>query len=336
MNKLYRTALTLFALVALLFALPTLAQERHTCPANGRLKIFIVAGQSNMVGFGTVEGADTPGTMQYHVRTNPDAYGHLVGADGNPVVRDDVYLVNISNPNEPRSGFLTTGFGASAGHIGPEYAFGFAVGDYYQDPVLIIKCAWGGKSLSNDFLPPSAGNYPAPQQPGDAGYYYAQVVQQVRQITANIGDYVPGYTNRGYDIVGFGWHQGWNDRINQDAVNAYESNMAHFISDMRRDLGIEALPFVIANTGMGGWDIPASAPYKAKVEQLMEAQLALANAERHPEFAGTVAGVETRDFQRTREQSPSGQEFHWNRNWETYYLIGTSMGEAIIELVDED
>jgi len=52
----------------------------------------------------------------------------------------------------------------------------------------------------------------------------------------------------------------------------------------------------------------------------------------NPEFAGNVAGVETRDFQRSQTESPSRQEYHWMRNWETYYLIGQSMGNSMINL----
>jgi len=59
----------------------------------------------------------------------------------------------------------------------------------------------------------------------------------------------------------------------------------------------------------------------------------LADPEKHPEFKGRVAGVETRDFQRTLEESPSRQDYHWMRNWETYYLIGKSMGDLMIGLL---
>ncbi len=91
------------------------------------------------------------------------------------------------------------------------------------------------------------------------------------------------------------------------------------MNDIRKDLGVPEMYFVIANTGMGGWNIPESARFKARVEKLMEAQLALSNPDQYPEFAGNVAGVETRAYQRTREASPSGQDFHWLRNWETFY-----------------
>jgi len=326
-----RSVLSQWLFVVLLFLPMWVQAEDGSHPANGKLKVFILAGQSNMVGFGQLTGS--PGTMETYVKSNPEAYGHLVDEGGEPVVRDDVWIVNISHEGKEKMGWLTTGYGASEGHIGPEYGFGFVVGDYYEDPVLIIKSAWGGRSLSHNFLSPSSAEYPKPQKDGDAGFQYAEVVRHVREITGNLKKYFPDYKGNGYEIVGFGWHQGWNDRINAQAVEAYESNMANFIKDIRKDLGVEKLPFVIANTGMGGWDIPPQASYKTRVEKLMDDQLALADPEKHPEFAGTVAGVETRDFQRSQEESPSRQGYHWMRNWETFYLIGKSMGDAMVELV---
>ncbi len=305
-----------------------ISADQNICPADGKLKIFILSGQSNMVGFGQLKGG--PGTMEEYVKSNPKDYGHLVDANGEPVVRDDVWIVDISQQHKKQTGWLTTGYGASAGHIGPEYAFGFVVGDSYEDPVLLIKSAWGGKSLYHDFLPPSAADYPHPENVGDRGFYYAEIFRHVHEVTGNLKAYYPDYSGEGFEIVGFGWHQGWNDRINQDAVNVYETNMVHFVKDIRNNLGIDNLPFVIANTGMGGWDNPPR--YKEKVEALMNAQLALGDPRKYPEFKDNVAGVETRDFQRTEEESPSKQGYHWMRNWETYYLIGKSMGEAMIEL----
>lgn len=297
-------------------------------PANGKLKVFILAGQSNMVGYGEIKGST--GTMEFYVKHKPNHYGELVDRNGKPVVRDDVWIVDISNQDQEKKGWLTTGYGANANLIGPEYGFGFMVGDCFEDPVLLIKSAWGGKSLYQDFLPPTAAEYPTPKQDGDKGFYYAEVLRHVEKITSNLKQHYPDYSGNGYEIVGFGWHQGWNDRINQDAVNAYENNMFHFIQDIRKDLDIENLPVVIANTGMGGWDNPPR--YKEKVEKLMEAQLVFSNPAKYPQFVGNVGGVETRDFQRTEEESPSKQGYHWMRNWETYYLIGKSMGESMIEL----
>lgn len=313
--------------IAAVLALPiSVMAAPKVVPSNGKLKVFILSGQSNMVGFGQLKGS--PGTMESYLKEKPKDYGHLVDEDGKNKEREDVWIVDLSN--EPRQGWLTTGFGASEEHIGPEYGFGFTVGDQFEDPVLLIKSSWGGRSLFHNFLPPSVEDYPKPEKDGDKGFHYAEVLRHVKEITGNLKKYYPEYDGEGFEIVGFGWHQGWNDRINADAVDAYEKNMVHFMKDMRKDLKIEDLPFVIANTGMGGWDQPKR--YKERVEKLMTAQLAPGDPKKYPEFKGTVVGVETRDFQRSLEESPSKQGYHWNRNWETYYLIGTSMGEEMGKL----
>jgi hypothetical protein len=65
-------------------------------------------------------------------------------------------------------GRLTAGYGArpnpseSGGKIGPEFLFGISMDEAHDEPVLIIKTAWGGKSLNTDFRPPSAGPYELP------------------------------------------------------------------------------------------------------------------------------------------------------------------------------
>ena len=100
--------------------------------------------------------------------------------------------------------------------------------------------------------------------------------------------------------------------------------MAHFIRDIRNDLGVKSLPFVIAETGMSG---PEEKHPRAL--SLMKAQAAVAEYE---EFRGNVAFVETRGFWREKEVSPTGQAYHWNTNAETYYLIGEAMGNAMKKL----
>ncbi|WP_394793426.1 hypothetical protein [Armatimonas sp.] len=56
-------------------------------------------------------------------------------------------------------------------------------------------------------------------------------------------------------------------------------------------------------------------------------------AAERPEFKGNVAFVGTKAFWRTKEESPTGQGYHWNTNAETYYLIGEAMGEAMKKLL---
>ena len=84
--------------------------------------------------------------------------------------------------------------------------------------------------------------------------------------------------------------------------------------------------FVIAETGMGG---PEETHPRAL--SLMKAQAAVVE---HEEFKGNVAFVGTKAFWRPKERSPSGQNYHWNSNAETYYLIGEGMGEAMKRLLN--
>jgi alpha-galactosidase len=156
------------------------------------------------------------------------------------------------------------------------------------------------------------------------GKYYRETLALTKSALANIKDLVPGSDGE-YVIAGFGWHQGWNDRISDNFNAEYQSNMAHFICDIRKDLGAPKMPFVIAETGMTG---PEEKHPRAL--SLMKAQAAVAE---QPEFKGNVAFVGTKSFWREKDQSPSGQGYHWNSNAETYYLIGESMGKAMIMLL---
>jgi len=281
-----------------------------------------------MVGFGAINGPQ--GTMEALVKSQAGKYAHLVGDHGQAIPRDDVWIVDLST--ETKQGYLSTGFGAKSHYIGPEYAFGIELGNYLSEPVLIIKCAWGGKSLYHDFLPPGARkSEPAPKD-GDHGFYYSEILRHVREITQNLKKYCPVYKGTDFEIIGFGWHQGWNDRLEQDAVDIYESNLVHLIEAIRKDLAIPELPFVIANTGMSGWQVPER--YRAKVEQHLDAQLAVGDFRKYPQFEGNVATVETRVFRRAPDVSPApSQEYHWYQNWESYYLIGESMGRVMIQLL---
>jgi hypothetical protein len=212
--------------------------------------------------------------------------------------------------------------------------FGHVIGDYYDEPVLIIKTAWGGKSLAIDFRSPSSGDindeitYDPLKTAEEQGYYYREMIAVVNAFKAAPQSYYPAYNAAdGYEIVGFGWHQGWNDRVKEEFVAQYERNMKNFIDDVRNDMGIPNLPFVIAATGMRGWGMTD------KARNLVEAQLAMEDFAKYPEFEGNVAGVDTRDFWRESEVSPSSQGYHWNRNAETYCLIGDGMGREMIGLI---
>lgn len=289
----------------------------------GIVKVFILAGQSNMVGAGTIEANQSQldknggmGTLRYLIDDplNTSKYKHLVESSGQWTSRNDVWIADLNN-----SGPLTL---KDKTTFGPELQFAHVLGDFYENPVLIIKIAWGGKSLYNDFRPPSSG--------GTVGPYYTMMIERVNEVLNNIGQHIPDYNNNGYEIVGFGWHQGWNDRINQSANNEYQKNCVNLINDLRAQFKLPDMPFVIATTGMSGWN-----ETHPRALSLMNAQLAVPNDLRLNN-KNNVAAIDTRDFWRDQSQSPANQSYHWNRNAETYFLIGESMGKAMIKLLPAD
>ena len=62
--------------------------------------------------------------------------------------------------------------------------------------------------------------------------------------------------------------------------------------------------------------------------------MAVGDANKQPEFAGMFKTVDTRPFRRSVEQSPTDQSFHYNRNAETFILVGEALARSMIELLD--
>lgn len=283
------------------------------------VKVFLLAGQSNMEGAGAIQADpnrnEGKGSLEYLAKYRPNsAFAELTDDRGEWIERDDVWVHFLN-----RKGHLRPGFGAREDRIGPELGFGTVIGNHFDEPVLLIKLAWGGKNLAVDFRPPSADGE-------STGAYYRELIERTRAIMRDLDSEFPEFAGMTPELAGIAWHQGWNDRINQAFNDAYETNLAHLIRDLRRDLNTPNLPFVIAETGMSG-----ESETHPRALSLMNAQAAVAAYE---EFKGNVAFVGTKAFYRPAEESPSAQAYHWNSNAETYYLIGEGMGKAMITLLE--
>jgi hypothetical protein len=307
------------------------------------VQVFILAGQSNMVGHGKAEdgNGNVPGAigcLRYLAVNDTANYGHLLVNPANPATsawktRTDVKVwwrdSEIGTSRAVIKGDLKIGYSQSRNTTwyGPEYGFGWQVGEHFTDkPVLIVKVAWGGKSLHTDFRPPSAT-----ARGGVIGPYYTGMIEYVRDCLGNLATEFPAAQNpefaavgHRYRIAGFGWHQGWNDRVDATASAAYELNLVDFINDIRAEFGSPGLPVSITTTGM---DPPAN--YTA-VEL---AQLAMANAVKYPQFQNNVRVTDTRPFWRVASVSPSNFGYHWNHNGESQFLNGTAMGRKMLELL---
>jgi hypothetical protein len=292
------------------------------------VKVFILAGQSNMEGQGVadLEGKnynEGRGTLNYVMKDPAKAtlYKHLKDDKGQWTVRDDVWVWYKPENGQVKSGPLTIGFTIYDGkhHFGPELQFGHVIGDHFTDRVLLIKTAWGGKSLYQDFRPPSSG--------GEVGPYYTKMVEEIREALGNLQKYFPDYDGSGYELAGFVWYHGWNDGCDpKDAVPEYEKNLVNLIKDLRKDLNAPNLPAVIGEL-TGPW-VKAEGQWAA----IREAQ---ADAAARPEFKGTVLFVETHDFVRPPEESPCPTHGHHEfANAETYFLTGNALGEGMRRLLD--
>ena len=285
------------------------------------VRVYLLAGQSNMEGHGVVDLDDARdynggrGNLAKFVDApaNKPKWGDLRAADGSWAVRNDVFVSYLNEHGSQKAGPLSVGFAVydDKHHFGPELGIGRALGARFDEPVLLIKTAWGGKSLAKDFRPPSAG--------GEVGPCYTKMIAEYRAALAAIPKQFPALAQCTPVLDGFIWFQGWNDGCDDKAAKEYESNLVHLIADVRRELGNEALPFVVGETGnMDNMD--------------------LRNGQRNGCANAAVAAntrfVATREFLRKPEDSPnSGHGHHWFGNGESYLLIGDALGRAMGELV---
>ena len=266
------------------------------------LKVFILAGQSNMEGH--AETYTFP-----HIAKDPktaDLYKQMVDADDKPVVCKDVWISYAygdfgGNPIGRKAGNLTAGWGSQHHNIckiGPEFTFGITMQKQLGEPILLIKNAWGGKSLMVDFRPPSAGEPTDPKQKDNAGKAYREMMSHVKDVLADPKKVYPGYDPKeGYEIAGFVWFQGFNDLVGpypgdpnkkgSKDYSEYSRLLACLIRDLRKDLNTPKMPFVTGVLGVGG---------ETKGDGTESFRNAMAAPGEMDEFKGTVANVYTHKF----------------------------------------
>ena len=284
------------------------------------LKVFILVGQSNMQGHAHVRTFEHIGM---DLKREPLLH-EMQGDDGRPRVCENVWISYLSTEGE-KQGRLTAGFGANGDKIGPEFTFGIYMQKMLDEPILLIKTAWGGKSLHTDFRPPSAGPYEFNETQIEqyekrgkeieaikadkvkvTGHYYRLMTDHVKKVLADTKRVYPDYDpKQGYELAGFVWFQGWNDMVdrgtypNRDRPGGYDKYselLAQFIRDVRKDLSAPKMPFVIGVMGVGGpvdKYLPEQQRYKGIHHNFRRAMAAPAVL---PEFKGNVATVLTENF----------------------------------------
>lgn len=335
-------------------------QDADAKSVSGKVRVFVLAGQSNMEG-------KAPNALFNHQATDEKTkaiFAHLRNDEG-WVTRDDVMIKYLG-----RHGGLTLGYG-SRDRTGVELEFGTVLGNHFDEPVLLVKACWGGHSLFQKFRSPSAGmpsedklneeweraknnvtKQNEKRQRSDAlptlksitdvyGSSYRKMMDEVGDVQKNFAKYFPELAGKELELSGFVWFQGWNDQYG-GAELEYESNMKHFIQDVRKDLNTPKLPFVIGVMGQNG-----SKPAKGAMLAIQTAQLAMMEV---AEFKGNVMSIRTDELiDKTAEALYPNWQDHFEE-WKLvggdrgyHYLgsaiwftrIGNSMADAMLELMGE-
>ena len=178
------------------------------------LRVFIFAGQSNMVGsdskvrdiknFPPFLGLDKP---QKNIK-----FSYLIGRENKTASNGWIDLQPVNNT------------------VGPELSFARKVSQSVNDPIAIIKCAAGGTHLGGDWNP---------DQP--IGFkMYPLTLKLIRDSLAELDR-----DGIRYRIEGFMWHQGENDMFEKNYMPNYGKNLKNFIAKWRSDLNSPKLKFYI-------------------------------------------------------------------------------------------
>ncbi len=184
-----------------------------------KLKVYLLAGQSNAVGCSMVTG------MPAEFR----------GANRNVIafVRGECRLGKYGWAYL-RDG-LGSGFGDrdGKGTFGPELSFGPAMAGETPDEVIaIIKISWGGTNLGIQWRPPSAG--------GETGPLYKNWVEAYHEAMTSLD---PAFAP---ELAGMLWMQGESDTGDPKLANEYGRNLTAFIADIRAETKSPNLSFVLA------------------------------------------------------------------------------------------
>ncbi|WP_437986727.1 sialate O-acetylesterase [Sorangium sp. So ce117] len=308
-----RSCIALAALVLSLSA-PAIAQP---------VKVFVLAGQSNMVGYGV--GRQLPVELQsqpdvWYDHYNPDAreggpYAAATSADWGPL--------------EPKG---------EARRYGPEITFGRAiVAAYPEHRIAIVKMAQGGTNLVDHWgrgLAPDPevlyksqlyhallGELDSATYEGDRALRYPDEVTRLDGALARLES-----EGHPYEIAALVWMQGENE-AGWSAAFSYGDTLRGFIAAIRADLGVPGLPVVLGRVSdnlypaNGG---PIAAGKEANIDAVRAAQVTV--AEEDPR----VAWVDTDDF---TVRSPD-DAYHFDSA--AYQLLGERFAEAYLALVREE
>lgn len=180
------------------------------------LKVFILAGQSNMLGWGDSQ------KLPPELRAGNDRVLMFENGRWQPL-----------RPNR-KAATNQQKFGMTEFSFGPEISFGHQMGKAWPDETIgIIKLAVGGTSILTwkpDWSKEDANRVGQ----GRVGSLYERLVAKMDQ-AQNVRD---------VEFVGFLWLQGGGDMKNITVAREYLDNLKSLVAAIRRDTGVPDLPFL--------------------------------------------------------------------------------------------
>jgi len=350
MKKTLLTA-SLFAAVAMLFLTMPAAADQLPDP-DGKpadmskpVQVFILMGQSNMLGFGKITGGD--GSLTHAVKEK-GLYPYLIDDAGSWTVRNDVRNVRVMNGRRGMQTHNNEWMTIGRSNIGPEIGIGHHLGQATDAPVLILKSCIGNRCLGWDLLPRGSERYehggkihagykdsysivkgpwekgsePAKPDGGQwyAGWQYDIDIKNAKQVLANLNKHYPGATE--YEVAGFFWWQGDKDRGRGEWTSRYETNLLQLIKALRKDFDAPDAKFVCASLGQTNKDNASGGE-----KEILDAMLAISDFDKHPQLKGQTATVYAHPLSKG-----GASNSHYGGNAETYMNVGEAMGKAMVEL----
>ena len=356
MEKRNAFAMTLTFMAMLWLAMPARADDPLPDP-DGKsadmskpVQVYILLGQSNMLGFGKINGVDKEGSLEHAVKKK-NLYPYLIDDAGNWTERMDVRNVRVMGSGlggmrQFNNEWLTI----KGGRIGPEIGIGHYVGHATDAPVMILKSCIGNRALGWDLLPPGSEGFEFTDAKGVtwvhpgykgtperwvkgttpkkinwyAGMQYDGDIARAKKVLADLNKYYPGAKK--YEVAGFFWWQGDRDSRSAALSERYEKNLVQLIKQLRKDFNAPNAKFVCASLGQ------TKKGAKDNGAKILDAMFAVdGRSGKYPEFKGNVAAVYTHPL--SKGGSSGG---HYNGNAETYMNVGEAMGKAMVQLLNAD
>jgi autotransporter-associated beta strand protein len=360
------------------FTSPFLAAEKPNVPyplpdpdgstgaTNKPVKVYIMSGQSNMVGLGTVSGTGD-GTLET-MTLRQNKFPNLVTQSGAWTAREDVYYRGVISATADKK--LGPGCGANSGQLGPELGFGHVMGWFHDEGVLLLKSSIGNRALGWDILPPGSARYefggftycgsgdaaerwavgsPAPTWTTGgwyAGYEWdrffrdeSEWIRPQGAAATNVVDILDNwstqhygatgkhYAGRDFQIAGFVWWQGERDAGDAGHSSRYEQNLVHLINSLRSYYSNRYPGKVVPN-----------APFVMATLGETSDTAGASSSKTVFDAMMTVGSGNYPNLPRVKtvysyplSEGGSGNS-HYNNRAGTYMLVGDAMGRAMIDL----